>query len=407
MLGFRVARLCTCRWIGLLAILSILLCGAGCVHLFPIITGSAESLATVRGEAIRAMQVDLDYVWDENPDQEQKNLQLLLRRVDRLGVNTVFLQAYADPDGNDGAEALYFPSRHLPMRRNLFGRTAAAIRKMGVRVYAWMPLLAFAPTAEHAELLVQRLPLPRDGVARTERAPRLSPFHPEARKIIRDIYRELAEHADFDGILFHDDSVLSNYEDVSPAALTVYRRAGFPESIRRIRASSALRRRWSRFKTRYIIDFTQSLAAMLRKSNPGLQTARAIYGRAVLEPESEEWLCQSLPLFLQAYDYSVILAMPYLEKAPDPDRWLAALADQAFIQALHPETLVFELQSVDWWRGKRITTATMVRQLRLLRNHGIVSFAYYPDDFFNNHPDASLFNRAMKQKRDLNRGGRS
>jgi len=403
----RAKELCCVRRIVLLATMTLFLCGLGCVGGGGLTAGiSANTPATIQQAPLRAMQVDLDYVYDADPIQEEKNLRLLLTRVKKVGVNTVFLQAYADPDGNDGAEALYFPSQYLPMRRDLFARTAAAIRKMGIRVYAWMPLLAFAPAAAHTDLLVQRLPLSRDGIAGAGRAHRLSPFHPRARRLIRAIYRELAEHAVFDGILFHDDSVLSDFEDVSPAAMTVYRQAGFPDNINTIRASVDLRRRWSRFKTRYVIDFSLSLVAMLRTRYPALRSARAIYGRAVFEPESEEWLCQSLPLFLHAYDYSVVLAMPYLEKAPDPDNWLAELADRALAQALRPEMVVFELQSMNWWRKKKIPSRIMVHQFALLERHGVVSFAYYPDDFFHDHPNASLLNQVMTKGTRLIEGGR-
>ena len=395
------------QYVVLLTTIALLLFETGCMGVFPPVGTSASAPARIQQEPLRAVQVDLDYVYDADPVQEEKNLQLLLERVKKLAVNTVFLQAFADPDGNDGAEALYFPSRYLPMRGDLFARAAAAIRKTGVRVYAWLPLLAFTPADSHDDLLVRRLPFPQEKFSETRRAPRLSPFHPEARRIIRAIYRELTEHAVFDGILFHDDSVLSDYEDVSKAAMTVYTQAGFPSNIRKIRASADLRHRWGRFKTKYIIDFSLSLVAMMRAKHPELRTARAIYGRAVLQPESEEWLCQSLPLFLQAYDYSVILAMPYLEKAPDPDLWLAALADRALDQALRPEALVFELQTVDWWRREKITTSTMVRQLELLLEHGVVSLAYYPDDFFHDHPEASALARVMTKGDGSHKGGES
>jgi biofilm PGA synthesis lipoprotein PgaB len=358
-----------------------------------------------KNEVMRAMQVDLDYVYDPDHGQEEKNLRLLLERVRKLGVNTVLLQAFADPDGNDCAEELYFPSRHLPMRGNLFARTAAALRKTGVRVYAWMPLLAFDLGPDESDLLVRQQAAAANRSTGERRTPRLSPFHPKARRIIRDMYMELAKSAVFDGILFHDDSVLNDYEDASPSAMAAYRQAGFPADITTIRAETDLLYRWSRFKTRYIIDFSLSLVRLLRKQHPGLRSARAIYGRAILQPESEAWLGQSLPLFLQAYDYSVILAMPYLEKASNHENWLAELADRALFQALRPGSLVFELQTVDWWRKEKIPTSVILRQIDLLRRHGVVSFAYYPDDFFHDHPRSSPLNRAMKKERCQHPGG--
>jgi biofilm PGA synthesis lipoprotein PgaB len=59
----------------------------------------------------KAMQVDLDYIYDPDPAQQERNLGHLLDRITFLGVNTVYLQAFADPDGDGAADAVYFPSR--------------------------------------------------------------------------------------------------------------------------------------------------------------------------------------------------------------------------------------------------------------------------------------------------------
>ena len=98
--------------------------------------------------------------------------------------------------------------------------------------------------------------------------------------------------------------------------------------------------------------------------------------------------------------------MPYLERAREPERWLAELADRALFQALRPESLVFELQTVDWWRKEKIPSQVIIHQLDLLHRHGIVSFGYYPDDFFHDHPKASLFSQAMQEDRRQHGGGR-
>ena len=61
-----------------------------------------------------------------------------------MRINTVYLQAFSDADGNGQAEALYFPNRHLPMRADLFSYVAWQLRtRARVFVYAWMPVLAF------------------------------------------------------------------------------------------------------------------------------------------------------------------------------------------------------------------------------------------------------------------------
>jgi biofilm PGA synthesis lipoprotein PgaB len=95
----------------------------------------------------KVMHVDLDYVYDADPAQQERNLGHLLDRVAAMGVNTVYLQAFADPDGNGSADAVYFPNRHLPMRADLFNRVAWQIRTRTPvkRLYAWMPMLSWPP----------------------------------------------------------------------------------------------------------------------------------------------------------------------------------------------------------------------------------------------------------------------
>ncbi len=46
------------------------------------------------------------------------------------------------------------------------------------------------------------------------------------RQQITDIYEDLARHASFSGILFHDDAVLTDFEDVSPEAVAARRQTG-------------------------------------------------------------------------------------------------------------------------------------------------------------------------------------
>lgn len=54
----------------------------------------------------RVVHVDLDYVYDANPVQQNQNLDRLIERIYLMGVSTVYLQAFADDDGNGVAEAL-------------------------------------------------------------------------------------------------------------------------------------------------------------------------------------------------------------------------------------------------------------------------------------------------------------
>jgi biofilm PGA synthesis lipoprotein PgaB len=93
----------------------------------------------------KIMHVDLDYIYDPDPQQQERNLGNLLDRINGMGVKTVYLQAFSDPDANGSADMVYFPNRHIPMRADLFNRVAWQIqtRTPVQRLYAWMPLLAW------------------------------------------------------------------------------------------------------------------------------------------------------------------------------------------------------------------------------------------------------------------------
>lgn len=353
----------------------------------------SDFVMAVRGlyppQPLRAAHVDLDYVYDADPAQQARNLDLLLDRIKALGINRVFLQAFADPDGDGVAAAVYFPSRHLPMRADLFNRVAWQLRtRAGVQVFAWMPVLSFElPDAQsNRELAV----IASDG-SQEGRYHRLSPFHAQARRLIKEIYADLGRHSQFAGVLFHDDGFLTDAEDVSAAALQFYQEhwqempGADPLGLPADRADE-----FARFKTRHLIAFTAELADVLRQYQPALATARNLYARVVMEPHSERWFAQDLGLFLEAYDYTAVMAMPFLEQARKPERWLEALVARI---ASHPNGLartVLEVQTVDWRSGRPLTDATLARHLDLLLDAGVRHIAWYPDDFISGHPDRGM-----------------
>ncbi len=344
---------------------------------------------------VRVVQVDLDYVYDPDPVQQERNLDRLVQRIYEMQISTVFLQAFADPDGTGLARQVYFPNRVLPMRADLFNRVSWQLQtRARVQVFAWMPVLAFDLGDAVAPVLAWN---PKTGAA--ERDPkayrRVSPFDPEARARILMLYEDLARYAPFVGLLFHDDAVLSDFEDASPPALAAYARAGLPASIAALRADPETMRRWTRFKTDALIAFTRELAARARVYRSPLATARNIYAEPVLDPGAEEWYAQDLDRFLASYDFTAVMAMPAMEKvAPrDGEAWLRRLVASVATRPLGLKRTIFELQALDWrntpaGKDAPIPTATLVQEMRLFLRLGALNFGYYPDDFIAGRPDA-------------------
>lgn len=349
---------------------------------------------------MRVMQVDLDYIYDPDPAQQERNLGAVINRIYKMGISTVFLQAFADPDGTGLAKELYFPNRTLPVRADLFNRAVWQIKQRAhVRVYGWLPVLSYDFGPEAARVLAWD--------AGTHKAApdansyeRISPFDETARAKILDIYEDMARQAPIDGLLFHDDALLSDFEDASAPAMAAYAKAGYPSSIEAIRADPALMKKWTAFKSDTLIRFTQDLAARVRMYRSPLWTARNIYAPVLLDPQSKEWFAQDYDRFLQVYDYTAVMAMPRMEEVPndETDQWLKNLAAIAAKRPNGLKRTVFELQSVDWRKDaddkdRPIPTDILAAQMRLLARNGALNFGYYPDDFVTNTPDADELHR--------------
>ncbi|NIR61024.1 MAG: poly-beta-1,6-N-acetyl-D-glucosamine N-deacetylase PgaB [Gammaproteobacteria bacterium] len=341
-----------------------------------------------RRDPRRVAHVDLDYLDDPDPAQRKANLDALLDRIKAMEINTVYLQAFADPDGDGVAEAVYFPNRRMPVRADLFNRVAWQLHtRSEVHVYAWMPVLAFDPPGDieagHRVLSIE------GGTPRVDpgRYRRLSPFDPWARRFVTEIYADLARHAHFQGVLFHDDAFLTDFEDAHPAARRRYaRRWGLPADLDAIRADPARLGRWTRRKTRWLVELTDALAEAMRVHRPEIETARNLYAEVVLEPESEAWYAQSLEAFLARYDWTALMAMPFLERADDPAAWLERLARRVLRHPGAASRTVFELQAVNWRARRAIEAGRLVGQMERLQAQGAVHLGYYPDDFIAGRP---------------------
>jgi biofilm PGA synthesis lipoprotein PgaB len=349
---------------------------------------------------VHVVQADLDYVYDTDPEQETRNLDALIASVRSTGANVVFLQAFANPQGNGLASELYFPNHKLPMRADLFAEAVTRLKnEAGVQVYGWLPVLSFDLEGLTPVLAWDGA----DNVARRDDKAyrRLSPFDASTRKAITAIYQDMARAAPIDGVLFHDDALLSDYEDFSAPALAAYKKAGLPATADALRSADVIGR-WAEFKTETLIGFTEHIAKAMRKVRPSLMTARNIYAQPVLDPQSRTWFAQDYARFLKAYDYTAIEAMPQMENIPgdEAEEWLGHLADAAGTQPDAMARTIFELQAVDWRKSaddeeRAIPADRLAEEIQMLAAHGAVNFGYYPDDFIADLPQADRLHAAF------------
>ncbi|TVT79320.1 poly-beta-1,6-N-acetyl-D-glucosamine N-deacetylase PgaB [Pseudomonas sp. H3(2019)] len=365
----------------------------------------ANSMVAVQSTApMRVVHVDLDYVYDPDPVQQDANLGKLVQRMADMGANTVFLQAFADPKGDGLVRSLYFPNRHLPVRADLFDRVAWQLRtRANVKVFAWMPVLSYA-----LDPALPRVTRWNPASGQTSVDPgqyrRLSPFDPNVRRIIGEIYEDVARLSSIDGILYHDDAVLSDFEDASPQALKVYAANGLPGSMAALRGDPATLQRWSRFKSRYLINFTRELTAKVRAiRGPQVLTARNLFAEPMLNPSSETWFAQNLGDFLGAYDWTAPMAMPLMEgkTLEQSGAWLEALVATVQSRPGALDRTVFELQARDWTHkgaAAEVSGKQLADWMGLLKRQGATSFGYYPDNFLENQPDLKTVRPALSNK---------
>lgn len=349
----------------------------------------------------KAMHIDLDFIYDSNPEQLNKNLGELLERIKGVNVNTVYLQAFADPDANGAADFVYFPNRHIPMRSDLFNRVAWQIgtRTQVKRIYAWMPLIAWELPPNNPAANDKVVTLHVDQKHLNMGYPRLSPFSSKARRVIREIYEDLAKSAVIDGILFHDDVTLSDYEDDSVMAHAQYKKWGLKSSVEEIRSDHPAFLRWTKLKTEYLDDFALELAQIVRDYRPGLKTARNLYAQVALNRDAQEWYAQSLSDSIEKYDYTAIMAMPYMEQADDAGAFYNQILANVKQQECGLERTVFELQTVNWRKNNEpISPQELSLTIQHLYDLGVNHIAYYPDDLFHNNPDADLMKRVFSKK---------
>ena len=137
------------------------------------------------------------------------------------------------------------------------------------------------------------------------------------------------------------------------------------------------------------MQITTDLAKELKRYIPQLKTARNLYAPVLLNPESERWLAQNYANFLANYDYTAVMAMPFMENAEAPNTWLKSLVDKAKSTNGLQKT-VFELQASNWKTKRPIDTQVLKQQLQILGAAGAVHVGYYPDDFLKNQPEMEV-----------------
>lgn len=122
---------------------------------------------------------------------------------------------------------------------------------------------------------------------------------------------------------------------------------------------------------------------------------RNLYARPVLQARSQDWFAQRLDLFNRAYDYTALMAMPWMEGSSRPEQWLDELVEVVRKHDARLEKTVFELQTVDWNTSSPIPDERLRALVRRLQAQGVHHVAWYPDDFIAGRPGLGAARASM------------
>ncbi len=346
---------------------------------------------TSKIDQMRIMHIDIDYVYDDDKKQQQQNIQALLKRINVIQPNTIFLQAFADPDANGSTDQVYFKNRHIPLRENLFPTLVSQIRSTTQvkHIYAWLPLMAWEFPKRYKLTYVSHSDGGKQGYIR------VSPFDPKNLKYVSEIYLDFMASNSVDGILYHDDVTLSDYEDSSDIAKKMYQSWGFNSDQLLKQSKRPKQSQLAQFKTAYLDQFADGISKIIKQQQPNMLTARNMYAPVVLDPESENWFSQSMPSTYQYYDYNAIMAMPYMEEADDHQQFYLDLIQQSKKYDPTLDRTIFELQAVNWINNQKLSTQEITETIKFLEKNGVKHIGYYPDDFVSEHPQPSKLKSAF------------
>lgn len=336
---------------------------------------------------MKSGQLDIDMIYDISPAQFESNIQSAIDLMHRSGINTVFLQAFVDNEGSGNIREVYFYTQAAPVKKDVFNHVAQRLHNEGFAVYAWMPTLA------NQWLINKR---PEDEIAAYDKKNqgwyrRATPFSQHVRSELKVLFRDLAAYSPIDGVLFQDDLYMNDFEDFSPAAKAAFKAAFGQELTAEILKDQTVKAKWTKLKTKALNDLTMELMAEVRTFRPQARVARNIYPIVITEPDSMEWMAQNYDDYLKLYDYTIIMAYPYMEKVAEPEKWLEQLVAVALSRPGAEKKTVFKLQAFDWERNQWIPRSTLNNQVRTLKQAGAAHLAYYPLHIFSAKEDKLPF----------------
>lgn len=312
---------------------------------------------------VRAAQVDLDAVYDPDPDLFVRRLEQVVEKVGRMGATHVFLQACPDPDGSGFFRTAWFQNHQVPVRADIWSMVAHKFRQAGLRVWIRAPSMNL--TWEWEKHPEWRIPFRKrkGGKVVTPWYFRLSPDLEGARAAAVDFFADIAVYLPIDGVLFDDDAYMLKGEKLKG------RRSSTPRE-----KSVAMR------------DLVEEIKRMVLAWRPDCRFGRNIYAPAVEKDGVHPDFSQDFDQFLKDYDLTVVLAYARMEgHEKDAAEWVESLARRAIRKWTPPPgrtseapPLMLKLQAYDWEEEEWVPAEELVSMVKGARRAMAVDLGVYP-----------------------------
>jgi biofilm PGA synthesis lipoprotein PgaB len=362
-----------------------------------LLLGLLLSLAAGEAQAVESLQVaQVSYL----PARSYEEAGQEFRRMRAAGYDTVILRVFQNPGDRfypfatpREAAGVYFVTGEAKVVDDILPELIPRARAAGLRVFAWMSTLSL-PLDTPWDLRGRRYDLLRGEVVAGER---LDPFHPEVRRRLLTLFRDLGRY-DLDGILVQDDLVLRHTEGFSAAAMGAYYLSSgrFPDPLDfyadrhpgspQVRSYSPAFWDWARWRNRTLLQLAADLRTAARRENPRLLVAVNLMYEALSNPQGAlAWLAQDFEATREAgFDYIAIMAYQRqmakeLKVAPETAiDLIRQMVRDGLARMIDPAALLVKVQATDFDSRQPIAAAEWQAVTAAAREAGATSVAVFP-----------------------------
>jgi biofilm PGA synthesis lipoprotein PgaB len=322
------------------------------------------------------------------------------RRMRKAGFDTVILRVFQNPGDRRypfvsprAADGVYFVTGEAKVVDDILPELIPRARAAGLRVFAWMSTLSL-PLETPWDLRGRRYDLARGEIVAGER---LDPFHPEVRRRLLTLFRDLGRY-DLDGILLQDDLVLRHTEGFSSAAMGAYYLTSgrFPDPAdfyadrqprsTQVNTYAPAFWEWARWRNQVLLQLAADLRTAARLENPRLLVAINLMYEALSNPQGAlAWLAQDFQATRDAgFDYLSIMAYQRqmakeLKVTPEAaSDLIRQMIRDGLSRMENPAALLVKVQATDFDSRMPIEAAEWQAVAAAVREAGATSVAVFP-----------------------------